>query len=223
MRMKNLHVISTLLATLLVVSSAVAQTSGGPASAELSDPTGIAAARTKYLEKTVDASATKDGIAQARLPRRGRGIPIPPHRGYNRGSYPIPWANSDPGHLLIGAGIGFAIGATIGAVAAGENGKSVGNAVLLGGPLFALFGAAIGASHSSGHPFIHRRRRYPVWPEEDEEGGLTSPAIEKNSQPVLSPLRKPAFPNQLRDAEAIGTTSPEMSSRPEQRSTAPTR
>lgn len=215
--MKNLLVIPSLLATLLVVSSVVAQTTRRPAADELSGPGEIAAAPSKYLEKAVDAAATKDVLAEGQLPRRGPGMPMPPQRGRNWGGSPTPWmADRDAGHVLIGAGIGFAIGASIGAAGAVHNGTSVGNAVFIGGSLFALFGAAIGASHGLGHPFMHRRRTYPVWPEDDAEGDLRSPPIGKNSPTMLSSLRKPALPSQLGDVEASTATSPETSSRTEQ-------
>src|SRR5690349_4202205 len=101
--MKKLRVIRYLLPTLLVVSSAVAQTAGGPASDALSEPSGISAARSKYLEKAADTAATKDSQTVARLPRRGPRMPMPPRRGYGGGS-PTTWmADSDPGHVLIGA------------------------------------------------------------------------------------------------------------------------
>ena len=210
--MKNLLVIPSLLATLLVVSNVVAQTADGPATDALSEPGGISAARSKYLEKAADAAATKESQTEAQLPRRGRGMPRPPQRGRNWGGPPTPWmANSDPGHALIGAGIGFAIGATIGAVGALHNRTPVGNGVFIGGSLFGLFGAAIGASHSPGHPFMHRRRAYPVWPEGDEEGHLRSPATEKKSRAVLSASNKPACPSQLRDVEAGVATFSETS------------
>jgi hypothetical protein len=209
--MKNLRVIPALLATLLVVSSSVAQTSGGPAGDDLSGRTGVFAARSKYLEKAGDATATKDSQTEAQLPRPGRGMPAPPHYRYNRGGYPTPWMdNSDPGHVLIGVGIGFAVGATIGAVGAVHHGTSVGNGVLIGGPLFALFGAAIGASHGTGHPFTHRRRTYPVWPEDDEEGDLRSPASQKNSQAISSAQGKPTLRSEPDETEASAAASPEM-------------
>jgi len=214
--MKNLCVIATLLAALLVVSNVVAQTAGRPATDEFSGPSGIAAARSKYLENAAETAATKDSQTEAQLPRRGRRMPIPPRRGYNRGGYPTPWMTSDDaGHVLIGAGIGFAIGATIGAVGAVHNGTSVGNGILLGGPLFALIGGAIGASHGMGRPFMHRRRTYPVWPGDDEEGVLRSLAVQKNSRTILSASGKPASPSQPREAQASTAASPEIPSLPE--------
>jgi hypothetical protein len=209
--MKNLCVIATLLAALLVVSNAVAQTAGRPATDEFSGPSGIAAARSKYLENAADTAATKDSQTEAQLPRRGRGMPIPPRRGYNRGGYPTPWmANSDPSHVLIGAGIGFVIGATIGAVGAVHNGTQVGSGVFIGGSLFGLLGAAIGASHGTGHPSMHRRRTYPVWPDDDEEGALRSPAVPKNSRAMFSASGKPALPRQPREGQASTAASPEI-------------
>lgn len=216
--MKNLRAIPSLLATLLVVSNSLAQTAGSPVADDLSDPGAIAVARSKYLEKAADATATKDSETEAQLRRGGPGMPIPSRRGYNRGGYPSPWiANSDPGHALIGAGIGFAIGATIGAVGAVHNRTSVGNGVFIGGSLFALFGAAIGVSHGTGHPFMHRRRTYPVWPQDDEEGDLRVPALQKNS-PATSGSRKPALPREPSEAEASTTAAPDMPPVPELRS-----
>ena len=132
--MKNLCVIPSLLAILLVVSSAVAQTADGPATDALSEAGGISAARSKYVEKAGDEAATNDSRAEAQRRRQGRGMRKPTQRGYNRSGYPTRWmANSDPGHVLIGAGIGFAIGAIIGAVGAVHNGTSAGNGVFIGG------------------------------------------------------------------------------------------
>ncbi len=213
--MKNLRVIPSLLATLLVVSNVVAQTTAGPATDALSEPSGISAARSKYLEKTADAVATKNNQTEAQLPRRGRGMPAPPRRGYYGGGSATPWmADSDPGHALIGAGIGFAVGAAIGAAGAVHNGTPVGGGVFIGGSLFGLLGAAIGATHGAGHPFVHRRRTYPAWPEDDEEGHLRSPATERNSQATLSPSQKATLPSESNDVGASAATSPEAPSRP---------
>ena len=212
--MKKLRVIRYFLATLLVVSSAVAQTAGARSSDDLSGSGEIAAARTKYLEKAVDEAASDDSQTEAQLQRRGPGRPVP-RRGYYRGGYPTPWmANGDPGHALIGAGIGFAIGATIGAVGAVHNGTPIGGGVFIGGSLFALLGAAVGASHGAGHPFMHRRT-YPGWPEEDEEGHLRSPAVQKNSRDV-SASGKPALPSQPRETQARTAASPELPRVPEE-------
>ena len=214
--MKNLCVIPFLLATLLAVSTAVAQMADGPATDTLSEPSGISAARSKYLEKAADTADPKDSQTVAQLPRRGPRMPRRPQRGYYGGGYPAPWmANGDPGHVLIGAGIGFAIGAAIGAVAAAENGKSVGNAVCLGGPLFALFGAAIGASHGSSHPFIHRRRTYPVWPEEDEEGSLRSPQFRSHAPCCRLQGREPCQTSHRRPKQRLRCL---QNGRPSQRS-----
>jgi hypothetical protein len=213
--MKNLRVIPSLLATFLLVSGAVAQT-GGPETDEPSGPSEIAAARSKYLEKAADAAATKDGQAEAQLPRRGPRMPIPPQRRYYGGAYSTPWmANGDAGHALIGAGIGFAIGATIGAAGAVHNGTSVGNGVALGGSLCALFGLAIGATHGLGHPYMYRRRIYAVPPEDDAEGNLRSPAIQKNSPAKLPASRNPGLPSQQREVEANAAGAPEISEGPE--------
>src|SRR5215471_6007277 len=109
--MKKLRVIPSLLATILVVSNLVvsnlvAQSASDPVANDLSGPSEISAARSKYLEEATGA-AKKDSQTEAQLRRRGPGMPMPP-RGHHRGSYPTPWmANSDPGHVLIGAGIGF--------------------------------------------------------------------------------------------------------------------
>lgn len=214
--MKNLRVIPFLLATLLVVSSAVAQTPDGPATDVLSEPSGISAARSKYLQKAADEGAAKGSQTEAQLPRRGPGMPMPRQRGYYGGGYPTPWmANGDPGHALIGGGIGFAIGATVCAVAAASNGKSVGNAVFIGGSLFGLAGAVIGANHGTGHPFLHRRRTYPVWPEDDEEGDFRSPSSQRNSPATSSGSKKPALPNPLRETQARTAASPELPPIPE--------
>jgi hypothetical protein len=178
---------------------------------DLSEPREIAAARSKYLAKTADAAALTGRQTEAQLSQRGPRMPIPPHRRYNGGAYPTHWmANSDPGHALIGAGIGFAIGATIGAVGAVNNRRPVAGNVLLGGSLFALFGWAIGASHGPGHPFMRRRRTYPVRHEDAEECDLRSPAMQKNSQAMLARSVKPALPREPGYTEASTASSHEI-------------
>lgn len=207
--MKNLRVIPFLFATLLIVSSSLAQTTGGPLPNDLSESDQISAARSKYLERAVDAAAPEDSQTEAQM-RRGPGVPMPPQRGYYRGSYPTPWmADSDSGHVLIGAGLGFAVGAAIGAAGAIHNGTPVGGGVFIGGSLFALFGAAIGASHAFDHPFVHRRRAYPAWPGDDGETVIRPPASQKNRQ-SSSGSTKPAVPTQPRGTQARTAASPEL-------------
>ena len=50
---------------------------------------------------------------------------------------------------MIGAAIGFGVGAALGAIGGAHNHTPVRDGVILGGSLFALIGGAIGACHVS--------------------------------------------------------------------------
>lgn len=113
--MKNRKVIPSLFVSLLIVLSAAAQNPDGPTTNELSLPDQIAAARRQYTETTDISPDPNAGKALAQLPRGGP--PMMPRQGYYRGSYQNPLMRSgNAGHTLIGAAIGFGLGATMGAL-----------------------------------------------------------------------------------------------------------
>jgi hypothetical protein len=106
-----------------------------------------------------------DRTILAQFPRRGPGPSFPPHSGYSpRENYQTPWLNhGDAGHTVIGAAIGFGIGAALGGIGSARNHTPIGDGVLLGGSLCALIGGAIGASHGSPYYFAHHHRIHPPW------------------------------------------------------------
>lgn len=208
--MKNLKVIPSLFVSLLIVWSAAAQNSDGPAT-EPPLPDEIVAARSQYTKTTEISSDATDGKLLAQLPH-GR-PPMMPRHGYYRGSYQNPWIGSgSAGHALIGAAIGLGFGATLGALGAMHGHTPVGSGVLIGGSLFGFIGGAIGASHGGLPPSMHRRRIYSPWPDDDEQSGLRSGSKSKECQKEPSPsrmsaLRKPVLTSQPPAIAALVTAS----------------
>jgi hypothetical protein len=186
--------------SLLIVWSAAAQNSDGPAT-EPPLPDEIVAARSQYTKTTEISSDATDGKLLAQLPH-GR-PPMMPRRGYYRGSYQNPWIGSgSAGHALIGAAIGFGFGATLGALGAINGHTPVGSGVLIGGSLLGFIGGAIGASHGGVPPSMHRRRIYSPWPDDDEEGSFRSPSKPPETQPEPSASRTAVLAAQSTVVEA---------------------
>jgi hypothetical protein len=187
---KHIHL---LLASVLFVSGAAAQTGDSQVADSASREDSISAARSRYTQ-TADSSPDTNNTTLAQLPRGGPGRPFPPQRGYpRRGSYQTPWMDhGNAAHALIGAAIGFGIGAAIGVDKSTRNGTPVGAGVMIGGGLFGLIGGAIG-SGIGGFPggryaFGHRRRAYPQSSPEDEEEA----AVHSQSQEGRPSRRAPA-------------------------------
>lgn len=195
--MKHRLVLFSLLAAPLSMPSAVGQSQDSP----LEIPARIATARCVYAPAEEDCSALPDRgherqslkddtIAQIprRIPSRPSGRPM----GYPPAAYSSRWMGGPSGgHVLIGAGIGFGLGATLGAIGGAHSGTS-GQSAILGGSLFALIGAAIGASHVGPPPFMHRRRFYRgSWPEDDEEGTRRSHSKRTEHHAELSVPEQP--------------------------------
>jgi hypothetical protein len=206
--MRYPRVIPSFLASLLIASSAPAQTADGP-TANLPEHNQIAAARSQYTQTAeISPDANDDTVAQ--LPRRGPRTPFPPRQGYPRGSYPTPWMeHRNPGHALIGAAIGFGLGATLGALSNAHKGAPVGSGALVGGALFGFIGGAIGAAHGGPHMFARRTRVYrPSWPEADEESHLRSHSKDGHAEQSVS--ARPASPSPPTGVEAMALPSPGM-------------
>jgi hypothetical protein len=153
--MKNLHALSPLLTSLLLVSMAPAQGSLPDApQPQNSAPTGVQVAQTPATQTanpTMQQSPENKLITQAGFPRATRG-PMPPPRGR---AYPSAFAPRPPALSPLGVLIGFGAGAALGATAAGDQttrGRVAG--ALIGGSLCALIGGAIGHAFSAvGHNF----------------------------------------------------------------------
>jgi hypothetical protein len=189
--MRYPRVIPSLLASLLTVSSASAQTSDAPTANNLNAGSEIAAARSQYSQTPeISPDANHDTIV-AQLARRGPGRPFPPQRGYPRGTYQTPWMeHGNAGHALVGAAIGFGVGAAIGACGSDRSGTTLGGRVIIGGTILAVIGGAIGGAH----PWPHARRAYrPSWPEDDEESDLRSHSKERDAGQSVS--ANPAAPS----------------------------
>lgn len=113
-----------LLASLMVASGALAQTTEvrqTETEKNLLRSDAISAARSPYTQNVKAEGASGDAgdarlIAQRFRPRPMP--PLPPRRGYPQGNYRTPWMDhGNAGHALIGAAIGFGLGAALGATA----------------------------------------------------------------------------------------------------------
>jgi hypothetical protein len=159
---------SIMLASFVLTTCAVAQASEESKTvAEESSPTSgpTFAARSTYTNsaKTEDVSGNtdlrkvEDGavLNLAQLSRR-RVAPMPP-RGYAPDSYETHWMDRGNGrHALIGALIGFGVGAALAAKA--NKGPNLGTAIVLVGGAGALIGAAVGVNHGGPGRFARHRR-----------------------------------------------------------------
>ena len=159
---------SIMLTSFMLTACAVAQTSDGlKIVAEESSPISgaIFAAGSTYTNsaKTEDVSEASDqrereggaGLNLAQLSRRR--LASGPPRGYAPDSYETHWMDRGNGrHALIGALIGFGVGAAIAAKA--NKTPNPGGAIVLVGGVGALIGAAVGANHGGPGRFARHRR-----------------------------------------------------------------
>jgi len=188
--MKNTKCIlflSFLLAALTLAPGAMAQTIEDQRT-ETETETGkdarsidtVAAARSKYTQ-TSDISLDAGNTTLAQLRGRGPGHPFPSQRPYPRGTYQTPWRyHGDAGHILVGAAIGFGIGAALGAHNSARDGTPVAGGIVIGGGLFDLLGGCVGKAvgdlqdlhFASAH---HRGTHLPSGPNNnDDESELAS-------------------------------------------------
>jgi hypothetical protein len=161
--MKHTKYVPFLLALLLAASTAFAQTEDPRASAPPQEGAEISAARSPYTQTADISHEDNDSKTLAQLPRRGSGMPLP-HRGYPQPeSYRSRWMDrGSAGHAVIGAAIGFTLGAILGAKANKnpQPGTTAGAVVIFGG-FGALIGGFIGGAHAGSYPFAHQRGIYP--------------------------------------------------------------
>jgi hypothetical protein len=219
--MKHTHVIPSLLFSLLLVSSGVAQTPAAQTSdrqntSDLRDNDAIAAARSQYAQNGSVSHDAKDSDTnradatdlknQAQLSQRGPGLPYPRRTGYPRGGYPGMWQPEFNGrHAAIGAAIGFGLGAAVGAK--GNTDQHVQARIaapLLFGSVGALFGAVIGAGAPGRSSWGFRRRR--PWPYGDEDESGSGPEAHHADQQASS---QPAPAKALPDQAAASLEPPE--------------
>jgi hypothetical protein len=169
---KHLHL---LLGLVLLASVARAQNRDLQVANSAPRDESIAQARRQYTQ-SADISTDADDNTLAQLPRGGPGRPFP--RRYPHSTYQAPWTDhGSPGHILIGAAIGFGVGAALGANNSARNGTPVGGGILIGGALFGFLGGcvgeAIGSFPGAHYSSVHRRRAYrPSWSEDDEQAVL---------------------------------------------------
>jgi hypothetical protein len=203
-----------LLASLTLASSALAQTTENRRIETENDTRStdlVVAARSQYT-KAAQTSPDTDNTTLAQLPRGGPRRPFPPQRGYPRPTYRTPrMDHGGAGHILIGAAIGFGIGAAIGANDSARNGTPVSGGILIGGGLFGFLGGCVGKAVGDlqGLHFasVHRRRSYrPYGPEDDEQSALRSHPKGKENRPEAS--ARPALHGQPAGVEPTAAASP---------------
>ena len=171
-RIVNLSWIAFLFGAIAILPTANAQDKS--AKVDSGVPIEISVARCAYTrgDEICAPDAANTAQAAAQLPRRMPVRPPRPVRGYPGGGYPGVWATPGNGrHALIGAAIGFGLGAALGARANTDRHPGAGAtaAVLVG-----CFGALIGAAVGNGVPSLpSRRMRHNRWPDEDESASVS--------------------------------------------------
>ena len=136
----------------------------------------VAAARSQYTQiADISPDASNPTLAQL---RGGPVHPFPSQRPYPRGTYQTPWTDhGNAGHVLIGAAIGFGIGAALGASNSSRDGTPVASGIVIGGGLFALLGGCVGKAVGDLQSLHfasarHRGTYRPSAPEDDQETEL---------------------------------------------------
>jgi len=174
--MKNLQVLSPLLASLLLASMALAQAVNLPDAPQLqaSDP-------------PTQPSSENKLVSQARPFPRSPRSPMPDPRGR---AYPSAFAPRPPALSPVGALIGFGTGAALGA--AGSQDHTTGGraaAGLLGGALCALIGGAVGNAFSVVHTHSFRN-----WKDTDAQERKHRKAIPRRIEPDTEASSAPVRP-----------------------------
>lgn len=193
--MKPTKHIPLLLASVLLASVTFAQTRDGRAADTA--PEEISVARSHYTQ-TPDTTLGTENTTLAQRTRGGPGRPFPPQQGYPRPTYQARWTDhGNAGHILIGAAIGFGIGAALGANNSARNGTPVSGGIIFGGGIFGFLGGCVGKAVGDlqGIHFAstHRRRIYrPSSPEDDEQTELRSHTKPKEDRSEASAI--PAAP-----------------------------
>jgi hypothetical protein len=192
---KYITSLSLLLTALALASSTMAQSTEDhrtESETKTRNIDSIAEARIKYTQSSdINPDASNTTLAQLR--GVGAGRPFPAQRGYPRGTYQTPWTDhGNAGHILIGAAIGFGIGAALGASNSSRDGTPVAGGIVIGGGLFALLGGCVGKAvgdlqglhFASAH---HRGSHLPSVPSNAEDSELASHPIPLETHTEQSP------------------------------------
>jgi hypothetical protein len=205
--MKRKEAVVFLFALLSLASSALAQTPNPPATnddakvdvAKSDLPQQVAVARCAYTQTDKACASGANGpkasdpastTTLAQMPRRYPGPAAGPPMGGP--VYSGMWMSQpSPAHILIGGGIGFAIGVALGARGNAGVGGSLGI-----GTLFGLIGAGMGAMTPSFPSRHYYRRRWPNYDpnydsDYDEDASRSKPAPRKR-EAVSRPSAPPA-------------------------------
>jgi hypothetical protein len=179
-----------LLASLVLISQAETQTTED--TSRIGDP--IFAARSAYTGITKaenNAGSAEEDVDIAQLSRNRPAQLHSPHSGYSRGGHASQWMDyGNPRHALIGALIGFGLGAALAAKAnTSPYPGSTARAVFLIGGAGALIGAAVGAAHGMSYAFVPRHKTTPPSPQNDEDPNLNAYSATPNSSDGLAQAR----------------------------------
>jgi hypothetical protein len=176
---KYIPFLALLLAALTLASSTIAQSTEDhrtESETKTRNIDSIAEARIKYTQSS-DINPDASNATQAQL-RGGPVHPFPSQRPYPRGTYQTPWTDhGNAGHVLIGAAIGFGIGAALGASNSSRDGTPVAGGIIIGGALFGFLGGCVGKAVGDLQSLHfasarHRGTYRPSAPEDDQETEL---------------------------------------------------
>ena len=180
--MKRTLVVALLVGPVLLAISGLAQNANSSQVNTLRDADPIAVARSPYLQPENEFTSANQELAGSRSAnenetlaqssRHQLGPPHGPPTRPSRGSYPVMWSQPSSGdQRVIGALIGFGVGATGGAFLGAYEQKSdanKGGSALFGALLFGGLGAAAGAAIASAPSFPSRHSyRHRQWDDRD--------------------------------------------------------
>ena len=196
--MKNLIIALALLTSLLAATPLRAQTEDSspadPAPSARIVAARIVAARNQYASPDVASTNSPDSDTLAQFPSRRPGM-YPRRGGYPRPAYPSMYRPEVNGrHVLIGALIGFGIGAAVVAKSHGTAGATV---------AIGAIGAGIGAAMGAGMPSYYARGRYRRGPRHDDEDEL---AVRSERSKPNSPQRADQDPPTASESARVQAT-----------------
>ena len=185
--MRQTKHIPFLLALVLLASVTLAQSKDGQGADSAPGEKAISEARSQYIN-TADISPA-DSKTLSQVPGRGPAMPFPRQSGYPRGTYGTPWMDhGSAGHVLVGAAIGFGLGALVGVKANKDpHPGATGAAVVIFGGFGALMGGLIGGSHPLLHAHRGSRPSGLGEPEESDLRAGSTPQKRGQGRPPANP------------------------------------